>query len=577
MLPTSYIKVFLLMRFIICSLVTAHADAAYIIHSSRVCCRLISRFIIQPVNCVTFRKEGSAAMGLTKALLVLRLAGFPPLHQLFALVCLVFVIYKFITLVALRQKVLQDFETFIGPPGHWLFGHTFEFKQDGDDLHTIVEYGKQYPYAFPLRFGPFACFLTIHHPDYAKTILGSTAPKDDLTVSFIEPWIGNGLLFSNGPRWFKHRRLLTPGFHYDVLKPYVGLMSDSAKDMLHKWECYANTDKPFELFEALSLMTLDTIMKCAFSYKSNCQTKSETNTYIKSIFKLTQLINLRLRTFPYHSDFIFYLSPHGYSYRKACRMARTHTEEVIRKRKEILKEEKGLEQICTKRYLDFLDIILLARDENQQGLSDDDIRAEVDTFMFEGHDTTASALSFIFYSLACNPEHQQRCRDEVMQVLDGRDNLDWEDLSKIPYTTMCIKESLRLYSPVPAISRQLTKPMTFCDGRTLPAGCLIGISIFGIHRNASVWENPDVYDPLRFLPENISKRSPHAFVPFSAGSRNCIGQTFAMNELKVVTALTLNKYQLIEDPALKPKLLPRLILRSINGIHIKIKSLDEQE
>lgn len=75
---------------------------------------------------VTFRKEGSAAMGLTKALLALQSAGFPPLHQLFALVCLVFVIYKFITLVALQQKLLQDFETFIGPPGHWLFGHTFE-------------------------------------------------------------------------------------------------------------------------------------------------------------------------------------------------------------------------------------------------------------------------------------------------------------------------------------------------------------------------------------------------------------------------------------------------------------------
>lgn len=152
-----------------------------------------------------------------------------------------------------------------------------------------------------------------------------------------------------------------------------------------KWESHANTDKPFELFEQISLMTLDTIMKCAFSHKSNCQTErwdlfpfsddvysvtgsslkmnwdgmwmdellhcfpwlvidstlstwisslespfSETNAYIKSIFKLTQLINLRLRTFPYHSDFIFYLSPHGYRYRKACEMARTHTGTVLR-------------------------------------------------------------------------------------------------------------------------------------------------------------------------------------------------------------------------------------------------------
>uniref|UniRef100_H3CK18 aromatase n=1 Tax=Tetraodon nigroviridis TaxID=99883 RepID=H3CK18_TETNG len=145
-----------------------------------------------------------------------------------------------------------------------------------------------------------------------------------------------------------------------------------------------------------------------------------------------------------------------------------------------------------------------------------------DTFMFEGHDTTASGISFILYNLACHPEHQ-KCREEILQVLNGKDTMDWEDLSKIPYTTMCIKESLRLHPPVPGISRKTTKPITFFDGRTLPAGTRIGTSVFGIHRNATVWENPTVFDPLRFLPENASKRSPHAFVPFAAGPRNCIG------------------------------------------------------
>uniref|UniRef100_A0A8C6TDY2 aromatase n=1 Tax=Neogobius melanostomus TaxID=47308 RepID=A0A8C6TDY2_9GOBI len=186
--------------------------------------------------------------------------------------------------------------------------------------------------------------------------------------------------------------------------------------------------------------------------------------------------------------------------------------------------------------------------------------------MFEGHDTTASGLTFILYCLTCHPEHQQICREEISQVLGSKNSVEWEDLSKIPYTTMCIKVSLRLYPLVPAVLRNSTKPITFFDGRTIPAGY-----VYCLHRNATVWENPNVFDPLRFLPENVSSRSPHAFVPFSAGPKNCIGQNFAMNEIKSATVLALQKYEFLEDPKWKPKLVPQVVLRSLNGIHIKIK------
>ncbi|CAI5663565.1 unnamed protein product [Oreochromis niloticus] len=514
-------------------------------------------------------------MKLTKALAEFQL-GWPHMHYVFAVLCLFVVVYKLAVLFAKRKETLRNLEAFWGPPPHWLFGHVLEFKQDETELEKEVKWGQEYSYVFPIWFGPFLSIINIQHPDYAKTILTSSEPKDDFAYRFIKGWIGNGLLVSEGQKWFRHRRLLTPGFHYDVLKPYVKLMSESAQTMLDKWESYASTNEPFELFKHVSLMTLDSIMKCAFSCYSNCQTEGGTNAYIKAVYDLSFLIDLRLRMFPYHSDLIFHLSPHGFRYRKARQVALSHTEEVIRKRREALREEKELGQIQAKRYLDFLDILLFARDENQQGLSDEDMRAEVDTFMFEGHDTTASGLSFILYCLACNPEHQKICRKEIMEALHDKETMEWEDLSKIPYTTMCIKEALRLYPPVPGIARKTTKTVTFCDGRTVPAGSVVGISVYGIHRNASVWENPNVFDPLRFLPENIAKRSPHAFVPFSAGPRNCIGQNFAMNEMKVVTALTLKRYQLIAEPTMKPKIIPRLVLRSLNGIHIKIKPLDAE-
>ncbi|CAN2391656.1 16-hydroxypalmitate dehydrogenase activity, partial [Pristimantis euphronides] len=421
--------------------------------------------------------------------------------------------------------------------------------------------------------GNFFASLLVHHPDYARAILSRQDPKDNLAYHFITPWIGRGLLVLSGQKWFQHRKLLTPGFHYDVLKPYVRLMSDCVNVMLDKWEKLVPDKNPVELFHHVSLMTLDSILKCAFSYQSNCQLNSE-NEYIKAVYELSYLVNLRSRVFPYHNDFIFNLSPHGFRYRRAQKIAHQHTEKVIKLRKESLKQETEIEKIQQKRHLDFLDILLCAKDENGHELSDKDVRAEVDTFMFEGHDTTASGISWTLYCLAKYPEHQQKCREEINEVLGDRRKVEWEDLSKLPYTTMCIKESMRLYPPVPGVARQLKEPITFFDGRSLPKGTVILLNIFCINRSPKMWDDPEVFDPLRFSPENSSRKHSHMYIPFSAGPRNCIGQNFAMNEMKVAVALTLPRFELSADPNNEPLKIPLLVLRSKNGVHLNLKKIE---
>ncbi|XP_071984531.1 cytochrome P450 4A4-like [Engystomops pustulosus] len=468
------------------------------------------------------------------------------------------------------DKALRPFE---GPKRHWLYGNAHEFSGNGKFLDTIAGYAEEYPYAFPIWLGNLFAWLIICHPEYAKAVLSRQDPKDNLGYYFITPWIGKGLLVLSGEKWFCHRRLLTPGFHYDVLKPYVTLMSDCVTIMLDKWERLIPDENPVELFHHVSLMTLDTIMKCAFSYQSNCQMDSE-SAYIKAVFDLSYLADYRFCCLPYHNDLIFHLSPHGYRFRRALRIAHEHTDKVIQERKQSLQDEMELEKIQKKRHLDFLDILLCAKDENGQGLSDEDLRAEVDTFMFEGHDTTASGISWIFYCLAKNPEHQEKCREEIREVLEGRNIVEWEDLGKVPYTTMCIKESMRLFPPVPGVARELKEPITFFDGRRLPKGVDVFISIYAINRCSSIWENPGVFDPLRFSPENTSNRHPHAFLPFSAGGRNCIGQNFAMNEMKVAVALTLQRYELHTVPGKEPLILFQIVLRSMNGIHLHLKRID---
>nr|KAF6378763.1 hypothetical protein mMyoMyo1_009676 [Myotis myotis] len=129
--------------------------------------------------------------------------------------------------------------------------------------------------------------------------------------------------------------------------------------------------------------------------------------------------------------------------------------------------------------------------KNGSSLSDKDLRAEVDTFMFEGHDTTASGISWILYALATHPEHQQRCRKEIQSLLGDGASITWDHLDQMPYTTMCIKEALRLYPPVPAVGRELSKPITFPDGRSLPKGIYVSLNFYALHHNPKVWPNPE--------------------------------------------------------------------------------------
>ncbi|XP_062974524.1 cytochrome P450 4B1-like isoform X1 [Elgaria multicarinata webbii] len=497
------------------------------------------------------------------------------ISQIFHIMVILSLTYLFLEAIQLyrrKQYLAKVLSCFPGPPTHWLYGHIKMMKAE-EELRNTAEWTEKYPYCHPLWFGGFLAFLSINHPEYAKVVYSRGDPKPLIAYKFLIPWIGKGLLILNGPKWQHHRKLLTPGFHYNILKPYVALMAESVKEMLDRLEKMVpkDTTVSVEMFKYVTLMTLDTIMKCAFSYHSNCQT-DRNNSYVNTVFDLSLMAVQRMKNPLHHSDLIYWFSSQGHQFRKACRLAHLHTDNVIQERKKSLMNEKELEKILKKRHLDFLDILLCAKDENGNPLSDEDVRAEVDTFMIEGHDTTATGLSWLLYCMAQNPEHQQKCREEIKELLGDQELIQWDNLGKMSYTTMCIKESFRLYPPVPMIGRELNSPVTFADGRTLPKGFLVALNIYGLHRNPKVWDNPEVFDPLRFSPENSNNRHPFAFLPFAAGQRNCIGQQFAMNEMKVALALTLLRFELLPDPSKLPIPISQLVTRSKNGIYLKLKT-----
>ncbi|XP_063312632.1 ultra-long-chain fatty acid omega-hydroxylase-like [Pelobates fuscus] len=465
------------------------------------------------------------------------------------------------------------------PRRSWLFGHLGMFlpNEEGmkevDDL--IIKSGK----SCKVWMGPMISIISLVHPETIKPMLAasaSIAPKDDLFYGFLRPWLGDGLLLSRGEKWGKHRRLLTPAFHFDILKNYVKIFSKSADIMHAKWrKLAANCPVSLDMFEHISLMTLDSLLKCTFSYDSGCQEKS--SDYIAAIYELSALVAHRYQYPPHHIDFIYHLSSNGQRFRQACNIVHGFTAGVVQQRKEALQDKGVAGWIRSKqgKTKDFIDILLLSQDEDGSQLSDQEMRDEVDTFMFEGHDTTASGLSWILYNLACHPEYQEKCREEIRGLIRGEDTeeLDWDNLSHLPFTTMCIKESLRLHPPVTIVSRRCTEDIKLPDGKVIPKGNICLISIYGTHYNPLVWPNPEVYDPYRFNPENSKDRSSHAFIPFSAGHRNCIGQNFAMSEMKVVLALTLLRFKVSIDETKAVRRKPELILRAENGLWLQVEEL----
>ncbi|ELT98568.1 hypothetical protein CAPTEDRAFT_130691 [Capitella teleta] len=390
-------------------------------------------------------------------------------------------------------------------------------------------------YAF---LGPLPTVAMVH-PETAKEILKTAEPKPTnlgAVYNFIFPWLGEGLLVAGGKRWARNRKLLTPAFHFDILKPYVAVNNLCTDVFLGKLD--EMNDRYFEVFNEISLLTFDVILKCAFSYDIDCQKQG--HPYVKAVSELGAALPERVLNPLLYPYMFFILTPMGRKFRRNCNYVHRVADDIIRSRRKALKENLSK---TGDRYLDFLDILLTAKDPTGKGLTDKEIRQEVDTFMFEGHDTTASSISWALYSLASNPDCMQKCQEEVDRVLQGRDddNILWNDLSELKYLNLCIKESLRMHTTVPFIQRITTKDC-YVDGFLIPKHTSISLPLYTILHHPDVWKKPMEFIPERFSSENTDKMGSHAFVPFSAGPRNCIGQNFAMHEMKVILARVIRRF-----------------------------------
>jgi cytochrome P450 len=222
---------------------------------------------------------------------------------------------------------------------------------------------------------------------------------------------------------------------------------------------------------------------------------------------------------------------------------------------------------------DLLALLMQARDDQTgEAMTDEELRAEVSTFLLAGHETTAAALTWTWYLLGSRASLRQRVRREVQEVVGDR-TPGVEAVAQLHTTRMVIEESMRLYPPIWGFPRHVVADDEISGFRIPAAGSTVLLSQFVTHRHPDVWQDADVFDPDRFTPERAARRPTCAYFPFLSGPHQCIGNGFAMLEMCLIVAMVLQEFdvELLPDQAIRP--LPLVTLRPNGPVRMALHLL----
>ncbi|XP_015179353.1 PREDICTED: cytochrome P450 4C1-like isoform X2 [Polistes dominula] len=452
-----------------------------------------------------------------------------------------------------------------GPQEYPIIGNLHHVHTDNEHLlQQIWKLSKENYPIFKIWTLFFSAVILLD-PDDIQELLKSNEylEKGDMYKSLM-PWLSSGLLISGGEKWHLRRKMLTPAFHFNILKhSFTNLIKESQNlvESLQKEGDGNPIIKDLRTF--ISKYTLNAI--CQIALGTHLTEKNELESeYRNAVHVYGRIATYRMIRPWYYFDTIFAFSPLGRVQKKILKTLHSFSRNIIAERKRFHKQtngkylqvnenieeddvsnknsEKDNDYFQSKKRLSMLDL-LIAASWNDNQIDEEGICEEVDTFIFEGHDTTASALTSTLSLIAKHKDVQENIRDEVRLIMQEDNNVTISSLSKLPYLERCLKESLRLYPSVHSIFRQIPHDMQL-KHYLIPSGTIIEVNIYSLHRNPDYWPNPDVFDPDRFLPENVKGRHPYSYIPFSAGPRNCIGQKLAMYELKLMVAFILYNFKL---------------------------------
>lgn len=435
------------------------------------------------------------------------------------------------------------------PPKRFLLGHLKDLSRDplGFLASTARDYGDLVPLQLGLQYS--SCLLS--DPAGVEEVL--KAPNlfvKSRVFRMLKGLLGEGLLTSEGESWFRQRRLVQPVFHQKRVQTYGEIMVQYTEQMLQAWQDGENRDVHVDMMR----LTLNIVMKTIFNQDV---TEGEASDVTAAMEESMSWFESKRRQGYIALEWL--PLPENVRYRRAIAQMDQAIYTIIQQRRQGAEAPE-----------DLLSLLMQVRDEEDGSqMSDQQLRDEVATLILAGHETTANTLAWTWMLLGQHPTVLEDLHQELDGVLQGR-SPTIDDLPHLPYTAQVIKESMRLYPPVPTMGREATQDYILCD-HLIPQGTTVLISQWVRHRDPRYFDDPATFRPERWA-NDLEKQLPRGvYTPFGDGPRICIGKGFATMEAALLLATIAQRFRLELDPsrAVVPK--TSLTLRPEQGIWVTLE------
>ncbi|XP_061710968.1 cytochrome P450 4V2-like [Cydia pomonella] len=361
-------------------------------------------------------------------------------------------------------------------------------------------------------------------------------------TQFVRTVIGNGSIFAAVDIWRPRRKILAPIFSMKNLNQFVKVFNRQSMIMADMLEPMAG-GAGFSVWRHFNTYTFDSVCETTLGIDLNSQ-KNPEHSFLVAFDWLSQDVAKRMTSPWLQPDFVYQRLPKYEKFVYHRQNIHNFVDEIIQmKRKELDAIQRGENKIISART--FLDMMIESSGNLDQTYSDLELREELMVIVMAGTDTSAVGASFAAAMLSRHHQVQEKLHQELDMIFgDSNRDLTVEDLRKLKYMEAVIKETLRLYPPVPVTAREVTNDVTLPSGTTLVDGVTVILNIWATHRNPTFWgADAEQFSPERFLEGPL--KHPAQFQPFSLSMRNCLGYNYAMMSMKTMMANMLRRYRIL--------------------------------